>query len=151
MNRGKTTRKLFIVLIMSLTLTAGYAQALPGIPNFGTQRSSAYTTFSLSDLLSPDSYLIFGMYSWDFSKPDISSPAKLIPKDEAIGIAQNRYPNLILTKPISARLWGNVWSVDIKGYLLICGENGICEYLNSGGILEIDANTGEIVSIESYM
>ncbi len=143
--------KIFILLILSLTLTAGYAQALPNIYNFGTQRSSAYTTFSISDLLSKDSCLIFGKYFFDSSKPNINSPSEMISKDEAITIAQNRYPDLILTKPISARLWGNVWKVNIKGYLPICGGSGICEYLNSGGILEIDAKTGEIISVESYM
>jgi hypothetical protein len=148
---NKIAMKIFILLILSLTLTVGYAQALPSIYNFGTQRSSTSHTFSISDLLSPGSLLIFGSYSWDFSKPDISSPTQLISKTEAIAIAQNRYPDLILTKPISARLWGDVWRVDIKGYLPICGASGICEYLNSGGILEIDAKTGEIISVESYM
>jgi hypothetical protein len=148
---NKIAIKIFILLILSLTLTAGYAQALPSIYSYGTQRSSAYTTFSISDLLSKDSFLIFGKYFFDFSKPNIVLPSEMISKDEAIAIAQNRYPDLILTKPISARLWGNVWKVDIKGYLPICGESGICEYLNSGGILEIDAKTGEIISVESYM
>ncbi len=151
MKQGKITLKLFILLVLSLTLTAGYAQAIPSIYNFGAYRSSTTSIFSIADLLSPDSFLIFGKYSWDFSKTDISSPAKMISKDEAISIAQNRYPDLILTKPISARLLGNVWKVDIKGYLPICGGTGVCEYLNSGGILEIDAKTGEIISVESYM
>ncbi|MBP1927759.1 hypothetical protein J2741_000306 [Methanolinea mesophila] len=151
MKQEKKLMKICILLILSLTLTAGYAQALPSIYNFGTQRSSTSYTFSISDLLSQGSFLIFGSYSWDFSKPDISSPTQLISKTEAIAIAQNRYPDLILTKPISARLWGNVWKVDIKGYLPICGASGICEYLNSGGILEIDAKTGEIIFMKSYM
>lgn len=151
MKQGKIAMKIFILLILSLTLTAGYAQALPSIYNSGAYRSTVSPAFSISDLLSPDSFLLFGSYSWDFSKPDISSPTQLISKNEAIAIAQNRYPDLILTKPISARLWGNVWKVDIKGYLPICGASGICEYLNSGGILEIDAKTGEIISVESYM
>ena len=139
------------VLILLLILTMGYAQALPSIYNFGTYRSSGFSHNSISDLLSPDSFLIFGKYFFDFSKPNIVLPSEMISKDEAIAIAQNRYPDLILTKQISARLWGNVWKVDIKGYLPICGESGICEYLNSGGILEIDAKTGEIISVESYM
>ena len=151
MKKNKFTMKFFILLILSLTITAGYAQALPSIYNFGAQRSAASSTFSIADLLSHDSFLIFGKYFFDFSKPNIVLPSEMISKDEAIAIAQNRYPDLILTKQISARLWGNVWKVDIKGYLPICGESGICEYLNSGGILEIDAKTGEIISVESYM
>jgi hypothetical protein len=47
-----------------------------------------FTPISISDLLSPDKFLIFGGYSCDFSKPDITSPQKIISKDEAITIAK---------------------------------------------------------------
>jgi hypothetical protein len=148
MNQGKKAMKIFVILVLSLTLTAGYAQAMPSIYNLGAHRSSSFSTISISDLLSSDSFLIFGSYFRDFSKPDISSPSKMISKDEAISIAKGLFPGIILSKPISALKIGGIWTVTIKGYYEAAPGN---EYTPSGGIIKIDAKTGEIIYASHFM
>ncbi len=148
-----TIRKLLIVIILSLTLTAGYAQALPSIYNFGTQRSLAYTTFPIADLRSPDSFLIFGKYFFDFSKPKVVLPWEMISKDEAIAIAENLWPDAIWSEKPNALLFMGVWTVTLNGYTKDwegdCPEGYYCIATCAGGKVKIDAITGEIISVNA--
>lgn len=128
--------------MLSLTLTAGYAQALPNFYEYGFFPEPRYSPISISDLLSPYKFLIFGGHSWDLSKPDITSPQETISKDEAITIAKGLWPGIILTKPIIARKVGDTWTVSLVGYSEAAPGK---ERWASGGIVKIDARTGEII------
>jgi hypothetical protein len=145
---GKFALKIFIILVLSLTLTAGYAQALPNLYEYGVLIGPRYTPVSISDLLSPDKFLIFGGNSWDFSKPDITSPQKIISKDEAITIAKGLWPGIILTKPIIARKVADTWTVSLVGY---CEAAPGKERWPSGGIVKINARTGKIIDRRCIM
>jgi len=153
MNQGNKVMKIFVIFMLSLTLTAGYAQAMPSIYNLGAHRSSTFSTISISDLLSSDSFLIFGSYFRDFSKPDISSPAKMISKDEAISIAKGLWPGAVWHGMPSARLLGCEWEVKIGGYMGCdnCPEGYWCAGTHAGGTVKIDAKTGEIISVDAYL
>jgi hypothetical protein len=153
MKFGKIAMKVFILLILSLTLTAGYAQALPSIYNFGTQRSSAYTAFSISDLLSKDTFLIFGKYFFDFSKPKVVLPSEMISKDEAISIAKNLWPDAIWNGKPNALLFMGVWTVTLNGYTKDwegdCPDGYYCIATCAGGKVKIDAITGDVISVNA--
>jgi hypothetical protein len=153
MKKNKFAVKFVILLILSLTLTAGYAQALPSIYNFGGQRSSAYTTFSISDLLSKDSFLIIGKYFFDFSKPKIVLPSEMISKDEAITIAKNLWPDAIWSGNPKAQLKRGVWTVTLTGYTKDwegdCPDGYYCIATCAGGDVKIDGITGEVISVNA--
>jgi hypothetical protein len=139
---GKFALKIFIILVLSMTLTAGYTQALPNLYEYGFFPAPRYSPVSISDLLSSDKFLIFGGNSWDLSKPDITSPQITLSKDEAITIAKGLWPGIILTKPIIARKVADIWTVSLVGY---CEAAPGKERWASGGIVKIDARTGEII------
>ena len=145
----KKAMKLFIIVMLSLSLTAGYAQALPDLYNFGLQRQSTPSIYDPTGFL--DLYTIISKFHWDVSKPDSSLPS-MIWRDEAIDIAKGLWPGIVLTRPINAQLWGNVWKIDIKGCLDCsnCPEGYYCVGTPAGGIVKIDAKTGEIISVSGY-
>ncbi len=155
MNQGKQAMKIFVIFMLSLTLTAGYAQAMPSIYNLGAHRSSTFSTISISDLLSSDSFLIFGSYFRDFSKPDISSPSKMISKDEAISIAKGLWPTATWTGIARAQLRGGVWIVTLTGFAKDwegdCPEGYVIPGTCAGGEVKIDAKTGEIIFVNPYL
>ncbi|MBP1927761.1 hypothetical protein J2741_000308 [Methanolinea mesophila] len=153
MKMNKIAMKIFIVFILSLTLTAGYAQALPGIYNFGAQISTTSPTFSIVDLRSHDSFLIFGKYFFDFSKPKVVLPSEMISKDEAIVIAKNLWPDAIWTGKPNALLFMGVWTVTLNGYTKDwegdCPDGYYCIVTDAGGKVKIDAITGEVISVNA--
>jgi hypothetical protein len=149
MNQGKKAMKILVILMLSLTMTGGYAQAYPDLYNFGFQ---SRTTPSINDFLSSNLFLIFSnSQSGDFSSKADKPSFNYISKSEAISIAKGLWPTAIWTGITKAQLKGGVWSVNTVGYRKICGGSGICEGLPSGGIVEIDARTGEIISVDPLM
>ena len=145
--------KCIVVLVLSLTLTAGYAQALPSIPNIGTRWGTSFSHNSISDLLSSDSFLIIGKYFFDFSKPKIVLPSEMISKDEAITIAKNFWPNAIWSGNPKAQLKRGVWTVTLTGYTKDwegdCPDGYYCIATCAGGEVKIDAITGEVISVNA--
>jgi hypothetical protein len=145
MYQGKKAMKIFVFFMLSLTLTAGYAQAYPDLHNFGFQ---SQTSQSINDFLSSKLFSIFGnSRSWDYSKPDISS-LNYVSRDEAIEIAESCFPGKIYSTPKVQKL-GGVWSVTIGSYSE-CDDWLACPG-TPGGIVKINAMTGEIISIRHYL
>lgn len=141
MKPGKIAMKFVILLILSLTLTAGYAQALPDLSSFG-YRSASSTSYY--DLIASKLSGIFGNSHSDF-RPfnyEISSA-------EAIDIAKGKFPGIVLTSPVRTKLSGGVWTITLHGYYEEVPESGVSD--PAGGEVKIDARTGEIVSIRRIM
>jgi hypothetical protein len=141
----KKAMKIFILVLLSLTLTAGYAQALPNINDFRFQSSP---TPSVQDFFSSALSRMFGNSNYsDFSKPDISS-LNYISCDEAIEIAENCFPGKIYSTP-KVQKFGSVWTVTIGSYSE-CDDWLACPG-TPGGIVKINARTGEIISVRHYL
>ncbi len=152
MKKNKITMKFFILLILSLTLTAGYAQALPSIFDFRSQSSS---TPPVQDLISSALSRMFGnSQTWGLSFPIPDTRQSLISEDEAIAIAKNNFHWPALTQPVTAELVGTVWKVTVHEYHGIayrCSEGKICPPQPSGYILKINAVNGKIISVNTYV
>jgi hypothetical protein len=152
MNKRKIAIKFFVILILSLTLTGGYAQALPNLYDFGFQ---SHSTPSVSDIFSSAVSRIFGnSYNWDASKPDPSVHKGIISDDEAIAIAKTHFHWPAFTKPVTAQLVGMVYKVTVHEYHGIeyrCPDGKSCPPQPSGYIIRINARSGEIISIDTYV
>ncbi len=147
MKQGKIAMKIFILLILSLTLTAGYAQALPSIYDFKSQSSS---TPSVQDFISSMLSKMFGSSGSRDSLLPAGYSSTSISKSEAIEIAKSLWPSITLTEPIQAhRTTKGEWIVSIKGEVTVSppGPYHGGETLPAGGIVRIDAETGEILFI----
>ena len=153
MNLGKKAMKILVILILSLTLTAGYAQALPDLSSFGYRTAS---TTSFYDLISSELLRIFGnSHSSDFSsKADLPS-FNYISKSEAISIAKGLWPTAIWTGITKAQLKGGIWIVTLTGFAKDwegdCPEGYVIPGTCAGGEVKIDAKTGEIISVDAYL
>jgi hypothetical protein len=145
MNQGKKAMKIFVIFMLSLTLTAGYAQALPDLSSFGYRSASIPSVFDL--ISSPFSQIFGNSRSWDFSKPDVSS-LNYVSRDEAIEIAESCFPGKLYGTPKVQKL-GGVWTVTIGSYSE-CDDWLACPG-TPGGIVKINAMTGEIISIRHYL
>jgi hypothetical protein len=146
MKKNKIAARFFLVLILSLFLTAGYAQALPNLSSFG-YRSASSTSYY--DLIASKLSGMFGKSpTWNTpSTPDISS-LNYISRDDAIDIALGQFPGIILDKPVRVTKAAGTWIVTIEGHNEAApGKEGI--FL--GGIVKISVKTGEIVSIRRLM
>jgi len=141
MKFGKITMKFFILLIVSLTLTAGYAQALPDIGSYSFRSASVSSYYNL---ISSTFSHIFGNSHTDFLpfNYEISSA-------KAIEIAKGKFPGIVLTSPVRTKLSGGVWTITLHGYYEEVPESGVRD--PAGGEVKIDARTGEIVSIRRIM
>ena len=141
MKKNKIAARFFLVLILSLFLTAGYAQALPDLSSFG-YRSASSTSYY--DLIASKLSGMFGKSPTDF-RPfnyEISSA-------EAIDIAKGLWPGIVLTSPIRTSLCGGMWTVTVKGYYNYEPEFG--GRVPGGGDVKIDARTGEIIYVRRLM
>jgi len=140
------------VLILLLTLTAGYAQALPSLYDFRSQSSS---TPSVQDIISSAFSRMFGnSQTWGLSFPIPDTRQSLISEDEAIAIAKNNFHWPGFTQPVTAELVGTVWKVTIHEYHGIayrCSEGKICPPQPSGYIVKINAVNGKIISVATYV
>jgi Peptidase propeptide and YPEB domain. len=152
MNMNKISIKFFVILILSLTLTAGYAQALPSLYDFKSQSAS---TPSVQDLISSALSRMFGnSHTWGLSFPIPDTCQSLISEDEAIAIAKNHFHWPAFTQPVTAELVGTVWKVTVHEYHGIayqCSEGKICPPQPSGYIVKINAVNGEIISVNNYV
>ena len=152
MNMNKISIKIFVILTLSLTLTAGYAQALPSLYDFRSQSSS---TPSVQDLFTSALSRMFGnSQTWglSFSLPDTRQ--SLISEDKAIAIAKNQFHWPAFTQPVTAELVGTVCKVTIHEYHGIayrCSEGKICPPKPSGYIVKINAVNGKIISVATYV
>ena len=153
MKRGTTIRRIFTLLILSLFLTAGYAQALPDLSSFG-YKSAASTSFF--DLIASKLPGMFGnIPAWTSpSRPDISS-FMYISKSQAIEIAESLWPNAIWTGTPEVRLKPGVYTVTLRGYTKDwegeCPEGYYCIITSAGGTVKIDSKTGEILSVSRWL
>jgi hypothetical protein len=141
MKFGKIALKIVILLILSLTLTAGYAQALPDLSSFGY--GSTLST-SYYDLIASKLSGIYGN-----SHTDIRPFNYEISSTEAIDIAKGLWPGIVLTSPIRTRLSGGMWTVTVKGYYNYEPEFG--GRVPAGGDVKIDAKTGEIIYVRRLL
>jgi hypothetical protein len=152
MENNKIEKKYFIVLLLLLTLTAGYAQALPSIYDFRSQSSS---TPSVQDFISSMLSRMYGnSQSWGISKPVPTDHKSIISEDEAIAIAKDHFRWPGFTKPVTAQLVGMEWIVTIHEYHGIeyrCREGRSCPPQPSGYIIRINAITGKIISVNIYV
>jgi hypothetical protein len=141
MNAKIRVTKCVAILILSLALTAGYAQALPDIGSYG-YRSAAVSSYY--DLISSTFSQIFGKSHTDFQpfEYEISSA-------EAVDIAKDLWPGIVLTSPVRTKLSGGVWTVTLHGYSEDGPEFG--GRVPAGGYAKINARTGEIVSVNRIM
>jgi hypothetical protein len=146
MKKNKFALKFVILLILSLTLTAGYAQALPDLSSFGYRSAATPSVFNL--ISSPFSQIFGKLPGWNTpSTPDISS-LNYVSRDEAIDIALGQFPGIILDKPVRVTKAAGTWIVTIEGHNEAApGKEGI--FL--GGTVKISVKTGEIVSIIRYI
>jgi hypothetical protein len=146
MKQGKFALKIFILLILSLTLTAGYAQALSDIGSYSFRSASVSSYYNL--ISSPFSPIFGKTPTWNSpSTPDISS-LNYISRDDAIDIALGKFPGIILDKPVRVTKAAGNWIVTIEGHNEAApGKEGI--FL--GGVVKISVKTGEIVSIRRYI
>jgi hypothetical protein len=145
MIQRKKVRILCIVLVLSLTLTAGYAQALPDLSSFGYGSTSSTSYY---DLIASKLSGIFGKTpTWNIpSKTDISS-LNYISRDEAIEIAENCFPGKFYSTPKVQKL-GGLWVVTIGSYSEC---DGLACPGTPGGVVKISAKTGEIISIRYFL
>jgi hypothetical protein len=136
--------KIFVIFMLSLTLTAGYAQALPSIYDFRSQSSS---TPSVQDFISSMFSKMFGSSVSQDSLLPAGYSSNSISRSEAIEIAKSLWPSITLTGPIQVhRTTKGEWIVSIKGEYKLCPYAG-CDTIPAGGIVRVDAETGEIVSV----
>jgi hypothetical protein len=146
MKPGKIALKITILLILSLTMTAGYAQALPNLSSFGYRSAATPSVFNL--ISSPFSQIFGNIPAWNTpSTPDVSS-LNYVSRDDAIDIALSKFPGIILDKPVKVTKAAGTWIVTIEGHNEAApGKEGI--FL--GGVVKISVKTGEIVSIRRYI
>jgi hypothetical protein len=146
MKKNKFALKFVILLILSLTLTAGYAQALPDLSSFGYRSAATPSVFNL--ISSPFSQIFGKLPVWNTpSTPDISS-LNYISRDDAIDIALGKFPGIILDKPVRVTKAAGNWIVTIEGHNEAApGKEGI--FL--GGVVKISVKTGEITSMDAYI
>lgn len=149
MNQGKKAMKIFVIFMLSLTLTAGYVQALPDLSSFGYRSAS---TASFYDLISSKLPGIFGKSpAWDIPSNSDLPPFNYISKSEAISIAKGLWPTAIWSGNPKAQLKRGVWTVTLTGYTKDwegdCPDGYYCIADHLGGDVKINANTGEIISI----
>jgi hypothetical protein len=150
MTKRKIAIKIFVILIFSLTMTAGYAQALPNLFNPGFQ---SHSTLSVDLFSSAISRLFGNSYSWDGVVRDLSVNKGVISEDEAIAIAKNHFHWPAFTKPLTAQLEGMVWTVIVHEYHGIeyrCPEGRSCPPQPSGYLVKINAMSGTIISVRTY-
>ena len=149
MSHGKNIRKFIIVLILSLTISAGYAQALPDLSSFG-YKSAVSTSFF--DLIASKLSGMFGnIPAWTSpSRADISS-LYYVSRDEAIEIAKGMWPGIVLTEPARAQKFGGIWIVTLEGCTdCDCPTGYYCAGTVAGGTVKISGTTGEILSVSRY-
>ena len=140
--------KIFTILILSLTLTAGYAQALPTLYDF---RSQSASTPSVQDFISSMLSKMYGSSGSRDSFLPAGYSSTSISRSEAIKIAKSLWTSITLTEPIQAhRTTKGEWIVSIKGYVKMSppGPDHGGESLPAGGIVRIDAETGEILFVD---
>jgi hypothetical protein len=155
MNLGKKAMKILVIFMLSLTMTGGYAQAYPDLYNLGFQ---SRTTPSINDFLSSNLFLIFSnSHSGDFSSKADLPPFNYISKNEAIDIAKSLWPGAIWRGTPNTRLVGGIWTITLRGTESMsggsdceCPEGYVCFGYPVGGIVKIDAKTGEIISVSGY-
>jgi hypothetical protein len=149
MKKNKFALKFVILLILSLTLTAGYAQALPDLSSFGYRSAATPSVFNL--ISSPFSQIFGKLPVWNTpSTPDISS-LNYITRDDAIAIAKGVWPGIILTEPARAQKRGGIWIVTLEGCTdCNCPPGYYCAGTVAGGTVKISGTTGEILSVSRY-
>jgi hypothetical protein len=147
MKMNKIIVRFFVVLIVLLTLTAGYAQAYPGFFSIGSSKSAP----SLNDIISSwGTSLIYSKYSADAPQLDIFRHSTHITRDRAIEIAESLWPWAVW-KTMSTRQLGNTWSIKLSGCINCNCESGhYCPGTPVGGTVTIDATSGEIISVNAY-
>jgi hypothetical protein len=153
MKQGKIALKISILLILSLTLTAGYAQALPDLSSFG-YRSASSTSYY--DLIASKLSGMFGTSpTWNIpSRSDISSFI-YISRSEAVEIAESLWPDAIWTGIPAVQLKPGMYVVTLRGYTKdwagVCPEGYFCTVTSAGGTVKIDSKTGEILSVSRWL
>jgi len=153
MKQGKFAMKFVILLILSLTLMAGYAQALPDLSSFGYGSTPSTSYY---DLIASKLSGMFGTIpTWNSpSRPDISS-FMYISKSEAIEIAESLWPDAIWTGTPAVQLKPGVYIVTLNGYTKDwegdCPEGYYCIITSAGGKVKIDSKTGEILSVSRWL
>jgi len=155
MNQEKKAMKIFVIFMLSLTLTAGYVQALPDLSSFGYRSAS---TASFYDLITSKLPGIFGKSpAWDIPSNSDLPPFNYISKSDAIGIAKGLWPTAIWSGNPKAQLKRGVWTVTLVGNILLTGDpsqecpaGSYCPGITAGGVVEIDAQTGDVISIDGY-
>ena len=152
MNTNRRLIKIFTILFLSLTLTAGYAQALPTLYDF---RSQSASTPAVQDLFSSALSRMFGnSQTWGIQIPIPDTRQSLISEDEAIAIAKNQFHWPAFTQPVTAELVGTVWKVTVHEYHGIayrCPEGKICPPQPSGYVVKINAVNGKVISVNTYV
>jgi len=136
-----------VVIILSLTLTVGYVQALPSIYDF---RSQSSPTSSVQDFISSVFSRMYGSSQSCDSLLPAGYSSNSISRSVAIEIAKSLWPSITLTEPIQAhRTTKGEWIVSIKGEVIVSppGPDHGGESLPAGGIVRIDAETGEILFV----
>jgi hypothetical protein len=146
MKKNKISMRFLIVLLLSMTLTAGYAQALPDLSSFGYKSAASTSFFDL--IASKFSGMSGNIPAWTSpSRPDISS-FDYISRDEALDIALGLFPGIKLLTPVRITKAAGTWIVTINGYTEAApGKEGV----PAGGIIKINIKTGEIVSARYLM
>jgi hypothetical protein len=153
MKQKKGISKIFILLILSLMLTAGYVQASPDLSSYSYK---SVTSTSVYELIASKLSGMFGnIPAWNSpSRPDISS-FMYISKSEAIEIAEALWPDAIWTGTPAVQLKPGVYTVILRGYTKDwagdCPEGYFCTVTSAGGTVKIDSKTGEILSVSRWL
>ena len=147
MKKNKIIVRIFVVLIVLLSMTVGYAQAYPGFFGIGSSKSAP----SLHDIISSwGTSLIYSKYSANVPQPEIFRHSTLITRDRAIEITESLWPGAVW-KTMSTRQLGNTWSIKLSGCINCSCESGhYCPGTPVGGTVTIDATSGEIISVNAY-
>ena len=145
--------KFVILLVLSLTLTAGYAQALPDLSSFEYKSTISTSYYNL--IASKLSGMFGKLPGWNTpSTPDVSS-FMYISKSEAIKIAESLWPDAIWTGTPAVQLKPGVYIVTLRGYTKDwegdCPEGYYCTVTSAGGTVKIDSKTGEILSVSRWL
>ncbi|MBP1927760.1 hypothetical protein J2741_000307 [Methanolinea mesophila] len=151
MKQGKIA--IFILLLLSLTLTAGYAQALPDLSFYG-YKSAASTSFY--DLIASKLSGIFGnIPAWNVPSSADFPSLNYISKNEAISIAKSLWPTATWRGPATVRWKPGVYIVTITGFAPDwegdCPEGYFIPGTCAGGEVTIDSKTGEIISVTPWL